>query len=726
MNNTKTLRELFKDNENGKLVLPNFQRGYEWKEYDQKLLLSTVLVKLPIGGLLLLEGNRGEFATRQLCYESEDFDQAENCLYLLDGQQRTSTLRAIFSNLYGTTDQWEHNYDELYKKLRYRWFINVKKIDNEDIFGFENLSFKKLDRLEPGQVFDKIEYKKIIKGNKDAWHHPAFSIVRNGEYLEGISLKNEIAKCAAEEGIIPFYELYSSDEQSNTVLEYTLGRIARARVEDLKVEVEQGSKTLTELMGQRNPEVVSYEGRDQLDTDEKTELEHAWSSLAADWKKDVLQYLEGVLDQELHVIQLPSDEISRATSIYENINKGGKGLDTYDLIVAKAAAGNRSERTLTQRIASTLSAPINLSDGLVDPLNGSVNREWAATQIGAIDDKKIVNPIREQYLNLLSIFSHVDYGDFSNFKVDLIKKEKHLELNADQINQNTELTTVSLVRALAFLQFRCGKLSINDLNYKLMLLPLAYVLKEEEHWESRSTIAKLEYWYWASLFGGSYREKQNQQCIEDIRSLYDWVNGGENPFRYRFTKILSSEGYSDRDVLLLESEEREVVPAAIRKGLLEYVLSTQPRDFNPHRNIPLNAWDIAKGVDVEHEDGVERQLKVHDHHIYPLGARYTIDKTAKELRNNSDNILNSPLNRTYISDYSNSKIRDKSPEDYFNYLSDITSWGHAIGLNWNRAEDEEMDDFHKRLLSNRYERLLESIKSELTDLENVEDLQGIN
>ncbi|MFD1021103.1 DUF262 domain-containing protein [Thalassobacillus hwangdonensis] len=723
MNTTKSLRELFEDNEVGKLVLPNFQRGYEWKESDQQLLLSTVLVKLPIGGLLVLEGRKGDFATRQLCYEDEEFDQDENCLYLLDGQQRSSTLRAVLSDLYGTIDQWETNYDQLYKKLRYRWFLNVTKIEDEDVFGYENLAFHKLDNLEPGQVIDNIEYKKIIKSNTNEWHHPSYRVKKDGALLEGNVLKNEIAKHAANEGVIPLYELYEYSGHTNTVLELTLSKIARERVDELKALVSGGEKSLTELLGTKLPEVYAYEHKEEYSEDEERDLNDAWSSLASDWKKDILQYLEGVIDQELHVIQLPASEISRATSIYENINKGGKGLDTYDLIVAKAAAGHRTERTLTQRITSILNDEIQIPDSLVDQLRGSVQRQWASTQIGVMDDKKIINPIREQYLNLLSIFSHTEYGNFDDFKIDLIKKEKHLKLNSEQINQNTELTTQSLVRALAFLQFRCGKISINDLNYKLMILPIAYILSDDEKWNSRASLAKIEYWYWSSLFGGSYREKQNQICIEDIRKLYEWINGGQNPFEYRGSKVLKSEGYSDRTVLMLMSEEREGVPLAIKNGVLEYVLSTQPKDFNISKEVRLNPWDISRSKEVEVSDDEVRLLRVHDHHIYPLGADYSIERTAKELREDKQHILNSPLNRTYISDYANGLIRDKNPSSYFEYLSDLTSWGHLIGLSWDRNEGEEKAEFHKRLLNDRYERLLESITLRLDRLKDVRDLQ---
>jgi hypothetical protein len=158
---------------------------------------------------------------------------------------------------------------------------------------------------------------------------------------------------------------------------------------------------------------------------------------------------------------------------------------------------------------------------------------------------------------------------------------------------------------------------------------------------------------------------------------------------------------------------------------MEYVLSTQPHDFYPNKTILLNAWDIAKQEEIIFSSNVKRNLKIEDHHIYPLGAVLNIGQSTREIRNKKKHILNSPLNRTYITEYSNSQIRDKNPEQYFQYLSDVTSWGHSIGnTNWRQGESETIEDFQKRLLTNRYEKLLESIKTELSQLELTRQTQS--
>ena len=106
----------------------------------------------------------------------------------------------------------------------------------------------------------------------------------------------------------------------------------------------------------------------------------------------------------------------------------------------------------------------------------------------------------------------------------LFKKTKILSLKKQDIDSHIELTTKGLYRSLAFLQFRCGFYNFNKLSYKLMLLPIAIILKDDDNWNDITVHNKLEFWYWTSLFSGWYREKQNQRVITDISELNQWIN----------------------------------------------------------------------------------------------------------------------------------------------------------------------------------------------------------
>lgn len=83
-------------------------------------------------------------------------------------------------------------------------------------------------------------------------------------------------------------------------------------------------------------------------------------------------------------------------------------------------------------------------------------------------------------------------------------------LDFRQINDNAEKTVRSLIRACAFLQLRCGSINITDLPYELMILPIAYCLIDDNNWSNKRVMDKVKYWYWSCLFGGAYRERQNE------------------------------------------------------------------------------------------------------------------------------------------------------------------------------------------------------------------------
>ena len=97
-----TLNDILSEDEKGILVLPDFQREFVWKAADQKSLIAAFLVQIPINSMLLLEGNRDDFAEKRMCWRTnQNTESAKTDVrrYLLDGQQRLSTLKNAFSDL---------------------------------------------------------------------------------------------------------------------------------------------------------------------------------------------------------------------------------------------------------------------------------------------------------------------------------------------------------------------------------------------------------------------------------------------------------------------------------------------------------------------------------------------------------------------------------------------------------------------------------------------------
>ncbi|CAB1075771.1 hypothetical protein D1AOALGA4SA_3582 [Olavius algarvensis Delta 1 endosymbiont] len=122
------LKTILEDNVKKKLVLPNFQRSFIWDENNQKKLLSSFFLGLPVGNILILEGRNSDFAARELCTH-ESIIPREDCSYLLDGQQRISTLKSIFSNLYPEDPtKWRDPWDTI--EPAHKLKIDQNKLQN--------------------------------------------------------------------------------------------------------------------------------------------------------------------------------------------------------------------------------------------------------------------------------------------------------------------------------------------------------------------------------------------------------------------------------------------------------------------------------------------------------------------------------------------------------------------------------------------------------------------
>lgn len=712
---TLELKELIDKSESKELLLPNFQREYVWERANnQKQLVASILYDIPIGSLLILDGKSGFFATKELCVRKQFCDESrDSTLYLLDGQQRISTIKSIFFDFFSKPDTWKENYNNLYPKLRTRWFIRIKPKENKsDIFGWNKLKFEGICGCSPDIIEESVEYEVLNIKQKEKWYHPEYEIDKwldNGKVKDNIR-KNIVSKKAGEEGVIPLYTIWNDQTIESSTLHYkTLKRIAQNRIADLKAMIKDETIKVDELLN-------DY---DILDDYEEQDLDDALNALSNDWINNLMSFLNNIIIKEIPVIKLVKEEMSRAIYTFERVNKGGTALSTYDLVVAKAA-NNKDLSSLTDRIIETITNEITIPNSIINGLKGiETSYKWKGVNMELIKETELTPFIKNQYLNLLSIFSYFEYGKFDKLSIEYIKKDKQLDLSPEKINQNTELTIKSLVRACAFLQFRCGVVKASDLSYQLMIIPIAYMLKDDEIWNNSRSINKIEYWYWSSLFSGFYRTTPNEQCILDIKKLYVFIKDNKNEFSERQSRVFKVEDYSNYDTLVFKNENKKV-PTAMHNGILQYVLSKQPKDFIDD-NIYLNSWDIAirkKYISKNKNKTVE--LSVQDHHICPLNNATKLGESSKELRKKTDFILNSPLNRTFISANANSIISDKKPEEYFQYVNSMSKYGHCIPSpieeKYKKLDSETIEVYYERIVKQRYDEILRDLQTELENL----------
>lgn len=706
------IKDLINKSESKELLLPNFQREYVWERAsNQKELLASILYDIPIGNLLILNGESGFFATKELCIRQQFSDESrDSTLYLLDGQQRTSTIKSIFYDFFANPETWKESFNNLYPKLRTRWFLRVRpKEEKLDIFGWKDLKFKgisELNNYSPSEISRFVEYEVLNINQSEKWYHPEYEKDKwyaNNE-VNANTRKNLISKKAAEEGRVPLYTIIGIEEKESATLHYkVLKKIAQDRIAELKALIEDNKLDINSI----------------LDDYDEENLEEAWNGLSNDWVNDIMKFLSNISEKEIPIIQLVKDEMSRAIYTFERVNKGGTALSTYDLVVAKAAY-NKDLDSLTDRIIGIINRKITIPNSITNGLKEvKTGYEWEGKNMELIKDSELTTFMKNQYLNLLSIFSYFKYEEFENISIEYIKKDKHLNIQSEKINDNTEITIESLLRACAFLQFRCGITKATDLSYQLMIMPIAYVLRNDEFWNDNKAINKIEYWYWSSLFSGSYRSTPNEQCIEDIKKLFNFIKNNEDEFSDRVNRVLDVEDYSSYETLAFRGQNKKV-PSAVHYGILQYVLSKQPRDFVDDK-IYLNSWEIAE--EKEYKSIVKNKvvkLLVQDHHICPLSGATKLGQSTKDLRNNPDCILNSPLNRTYISTNANSIISDKKAEDYFKDVSNLAKYGHCVPSpieeKYKKQDSESNDEYYERVVKQRYDEILRDLQQELEKL----------
>lgn len=122
---TKTpLHDLLGRADNGKLQLPDFQRGWVWDDDRIRSLIASVSVSFPIGAIMLLEtgGQHVRFKPRPLTGTKERLQQIAPEALILDGQQRlTSLYQALMSPMVVETK------DAKGKPIHRWYYIDMKK-----------------------------------------------------------------------------------------------------------------------------------------------------------------------------------------------------------------------------------------------------------------------------------------------------------------------------------------------------------------------------------------------------------------------------------------------------------------------------------------------------------------------------------------------------------------------------------------------------------------------
>lgn len=756
--------ELIKLIEEDRIVLPDFQRGFVWKDKNkQKALIASVLTKLPIGTILLLEIEKNTYGCKKIGFKNRkpDIPDDQNkVLALLDGQQRVTVLTSFFSNeLYVIGDSSEF----VSPSLKRRYFLRCPKIkdllDKKDLFGARKLiapeEIQKSQNQYPDYstdeiisyiaCIDNIKYKEIIY-----------------EDISNVNIDNLIEFCTSSSEtndgyLIPLYYLYGAANKSNMNHRKRLEKIIERIAEKYKNEIIDLLKTqgeirdfiITECFEEtEDGKAIAEDIKSALvtelqneDSDIYIKLTELLQNRSTQWARDISEFLEScVLKLELYKIEVNQANILRAIDIYQNLNLGGKALDIFDLILARAAIQSDNENLLDVVKGCLIENHIQDYKAFVKDCAPKIQTEYnsyldnqteysAAMQLGAWN--QIENELAVSFCKALMSVTGTLYHFWNDeseqvifaddrvkaFTSKVTKSEYLLKIEPEKIDPLIRLACKGLDRACIFLQLRCGIRSVTEIQYKLVFVILAVIFSKDDWFHNKKVCDYLEAWYWGSIFSGSFKIEQNAAFQDNLKNILQLLNEVEKESVAKpeyiiniCNKTFCDDKFANEEILLVDNQfvEPEEI---LKKSICHFYLAKTYSDI-----LKNNANDKYKqkqnSVFSECKNGETLQY----HHIMPIGELGTIYKDIDKKLNESgrkdrSNKYNSPLNFMLISSLANRLILN-SPLSYYIKFCDnspLTEMGIQQGITDSNIKDtnKEID----KMLHKRYQKLCSDLRS---------------
>lgn len=372
--------------ESGRVVLPDFQRDFDWNDGEIISLVATLIKGWPAGSLLLMRGEPEFFSTRE--FEFAPKAQPNPEFVVLDGQQR---LTALHLALRGAGPEV--------------FVLRYAELSPDASMGAEEIE-ERIERI------DVTEW-------RDSWDSRR-------------QLAEAVVPFTALESAADFYEWRDS-----------LVKALPASARDDRAE--ELSQLYRRLLGNLN----HYD------------------------------FPCVILDN-----RLPTAAVAR---IFERINRSGRRLNTFDLMVARAYVPGW-----------------NLRD------------QWdAATR----EFETLDQFLADDGLPVLQTIALVDEAD--------VRQPAVLGLSPRRVRDAWDEAVAAMDAAIRAVQ-GFGAIRADQLPYKAQLLTLAGLA-----WDLDLDVhaTKLERWFWGTSLSGAYDVGSSTRVVSDLRELRGWLGGGPEPAR---------------------------------------------------------------------------------------------------------------------------------------------------------------------------------------------------
>jgi hypothetical protein len=199
---TKTrLAELLKGIDEGRIQLPDFQRGWVWDDEHIRSLLTSIARTFPIGAVMLLEtGGEARFKTRPVEGVQLRNDSSEAEKLILDGQQRLTSLTQVLTLKAPVATK-----DDRRRDIKRHYYIDIQKAlegpqqYQEAIVGVDESRQRRknfgreidLDLSSPEKEYEQLHFPCSQILNSDAWEeglnaHDSSKFARYMEFRKSI------------------------------------------------------------------------------------------------------------------------------------------------------------------------------------------------------------------------------------------------------------------------------------------------------------------------------------------------------------------------------------------------------------------------------------------------------------------------------------------------------------------------------------------------------------
>jgi uncharacterized protein with ParB-like and HNH nuclease domain len=169
-NHNKKYESLFVEIDTGQIKLPMFQREFVWDKEQSSKLIDSILKGFPIGTFIFWKTKEELRSYKEVGnHKLPETPKGDYVQYILDGQQRVTSLYAIRKGIRITKDGKEIDYKDIFVNLNYddkndEQIVVTEKQDGKQYVSVHDLLSKPLGTFYKTLTHEQAEQVETYKG----------------------------------------------------------------------------------------------------------------------------------------------------------------------------------------------------------------------------------------------------------------------------------------------------------------------------------------------------------------------------------------------------------------------------------------------------------------------------------------------------------------------------------------------------------------------------------